>query len=229
MYLALNRRGQPRKVQLRARQQLGKLSSYTRVLTRTVSPERAEELHPMRHHAHMCSSSATDPNSRLSTPPAERPTDLPRCRKKKKKKKKKKKCPPDVENDTELCHKRQNTSNHRKLQPNRLVTKCENEDSDECQRDVTVNKKKKTISDKLLLNASKKKKNIKKGSKKRHQVITSTEATTTAADDSTHDEDYGYSLDSTTQWDWEDSTAGPDMSMSISMSMPGSPTAAQPD
>jgi hypothetical protein len=58
-------------------------------------------------------------------------------------------------------------------------------------------------------------------------VITSTEVATTAADDVTHDEDYG--LESTTHWDWEDSTAIPDVSMSISMSIPGAPTSAQPD
>ncbi|EFA11551.1 branchless [Tribolium castaneum] len=209
LYLALNRRGQPRKVQLRARQQLGRLSSYTRVLTRTVAPERAEELHPVRHHGHLC---ATPSPLDGGHPPA--PSDPPRCRKRRKRKKKKRKCPPDAEPDTELCHKRHNTSNHRKLQPTRLVKKCENEDSDECQRDVTVNKKKHKTSDKNL--GPKKKKNSKKGAKKRHHVVTSTEAPTT-------DDDYG--LDSTTHWDWEDSTALPD----VSMSLPGGPTPAQPD
>ncbi|KAJ3640239.1 hypothetical protein Zmor_003549 [Zophobas morio] len=231
LYLALNRRGQPRKVQLRARQQLGRLSSYTRVLTRTVAPERAEDLHPLRHHTHMCSSTPTtiESNGRLPTPTADRPIDPPRCRKRRKRKKKKRKCPPDGESETELCHKRHNTSNHRKLQPNRLVKKCENEDSDECQRDVTVNKKKQKNSDRFLSNGPKKKKNAKKGAKKRHPVpvITSTEVATTATDDVTHDEDYG--LDSTTHWDWDDSTAVPDVSMSISMSMPGTQTSAQPD
>ncbi|CAH1377985.1 unnamed protein product, partial [Tenebrio molitor] len=227
LYLALNRRGQPRKVQLRAHQQLGRLSSYTRVLTRTVVPERAEELHPVRHHAHMCSSITLESSGRLSASSSDRPTDPPRCRKRKKRKKKKRKCPPDAENDTELCHKRHNTSNHRKLQPNRLVKKCENEDSDECQRDVTVNKKKQKTNTSDKLSSPKKKKNGKKGGKKRHQVITSTEVATTAADDVTHDEDYG--LESTTHWDWEDSTAIPDVSMSISMSIPGAPTSAQPD
>jgi hypothetical protein len=227
LYLALNRRGQPRKVQLRAHQQLGRLSSYTRVLTRTVVPERAEELHPVRHHAHMCSSITLESSGRLSASSSDRPTDPPVCRKCKKRKNKKRKCPPDAENDTELCHKRHNTSNHRKLQPNRLVKKCENEDSDECQRDVTVNKKKQKTNTSDKLSSPKKKKNGKKGGKKRHQVITSTEVATTAADDVTHDEDYG--LESTTHWDWEDSTAIPDVSMSISMSIPGAPTSAQPD
>lgn len=223
LYLALNRRGQPRKVQLRARQQLGRLSSYTRVLTRTVAPERAEELHPVRHHGHMCSSpTLSEPTGRLPTP-TDRPSEPPRCRKRRKRKKKKRKCPPDAETDTELCHKRHTTSNHRKLQPTRLVKKCENEDSDECQRDVTVNKKKHKTSDKNFANGPKKKKNNKKGAKKRHHVITSTEVATTASDDVTHDEDYG--LDSTTHWDWEDSTPVPDVSMSI----PGVPTSAQPD
>lgn len=78
MYLALNGRGEPRKVQIRAHQQLGKLSVYTRVLTIHVNIERVEELlgrllhtssssiagsssietssqHPLRHHGgHLC-------------------------------------------------------------------------------------------------------------------------------------------------------------------------------
>lgn len=79
LYLALNRRGQPRKVLLRARQQLGRLSSYTRVLTRTVSPERAEELHPLRHRGHVCQA--------VTSTGEQGPTDQqlnehPRCRNK---------------------------------------------------------------------------------------------------------------------------------------------------
>lgn len=237
LYLALNRRGQPRKVLLRARQQLGRLSSFTRVLTRSVAPERAEELHPVRHHAHLCSSITAEPSGRLPAPATERPNEPPRCRKRKKRKKRKRKCPTDGENsDTELCHhhhhnKKQTIPNHRKVQPNRLVKKCENEDSDECQRDVTANKKKQKSnpSDNLTTGAPpfKKKKHFKKsGAKKRQRVfITTTDVTpTTVVDDNHyHDEDYG--VDSTTHLDWEDSTPIPDLSMVI----PGAPVPTLPD
>ncbi|RZC34927.1 FGF domain containing protein [Asbolus verrucosus] len=230
LYLALNRRGQPRRVLLRAHQPQGNVTTYIRVLTRAVSQERLDNLlHPVRHHTR-CSSTTLQSKGRLPTLTTDRPTDPSRCGRRRKRKKKRRKCQTaNGENDTELCHKRRTTSNHRKLQPNRLVKKCENENSDECQRDVTVKKKKQktNIGDNKLLSGPKKKKNAKKGGKKRHQVITSTEVATTAADDVTHDEDYG--LDSTTHWEWEDSTAIPDMSMSISMSMPGAPTSAQPD
>lgn len=105
MYLALNRRGQPRKVQIRAQQQLGKLSTYTRVLTQSVNPERVEELisrlaaaqahshsdngtaHPLRHHGHLCAAAAPQKH------PADQPgVDRLRCRRRKKRKKKRRKC-----------------------------------------------------------------------------------------------------------------------------------------
>lgn len=114
MYLALNRRGQPRKVQIRNQQQLGKLSIYARVLTQPVSPERVEDLigrlgaaqphthngtaHPLRHHGsatgHLCaSSSATAIISQLQKHPPDQPgVDRLRCRRRKKRKKKKRKC-----------------------------------------------------------------------------------------------------------------------------------------
>lgn len=63
LYLALNKRGIPRKVQIRANMTLGKLSVYTRVLTQTVTAARVESLatrllgannngssHTIRHH-----------------------------------------------------------------------------------------------------------------------------------------------------------------------------------
>ncbi|VVC28426.1 Cytokine IL1/FGF,Fibroblast growth factor family [Cinara cedri] len=70
LYLALNKRGMPRKVQVKANAPLGKLSTYTRVLTQSVSAERVEQLlasrqppasgewpasvpHGHRHH-HVC-------------------------------------------------------------------------------------------------------------------------------------------------------------------------------
>lgn len=110
MYLALNRRGQPRKVQIRAQQQLGKLSTYTRVLTQSVSPERVEELinrlaaahshlensttHPLRHHGsatgHLCASTSIPQSTKHQ---ADQPdVDKLRCRRRKKRKKKRRKC-----------------------------------------------------------------------------------------------------------------------------------------
>lgn len=43
-YLGLNRHGQPRKIQLPANRQLGKLATYTKSLTQTVAHERVEQL-----------------------------------------------------------------------------------------------------------------------------------------------------------------------------------------
>lgn len=43
-YLGLNRHGQPRKIQIPTSRQLGKLSTYTKSLTQTVSPERVDQL-----------------------------------------------------------------------------------------------------------------------------------------------------------------------------------------
>jgi hypothetical protein len=43
-YLGLNRHGQPRKIQLPATRQLGKLSTYTKSLTQTVAHERVDQL-----------------------------------------------------------------------------------------------------------------------------------------------------------------------------------------
>lgn len=110
MYLALNRRGQPRKVQIRAQQQLGKLSTYTRVLTQPVSPERVEELinrltaayshlengktHPLRHHGsatgHLCASATV--TQAIKHQPDQPGVDRLRCRRRKKRKKKRRKC-----------------------------------------------------------------------------------------------------------------------------------------
>lgn len=115
MYLALNRRGQPRKVLIRAHQQLGKLSTYTRVLTQPVSAERVDELmsrlaqahahahsngsggaaHPLRHHGttaggHLCAGVV---QQRTAHSPAEPlALDRLRCRRRKKRKKKRRKC-----------------------------------------------------------------------------------------------------------------------------------------
>lgn len=44
LYLALNKRGLPRKVHIKANAPLGKLSAYTRVLTQNVQAQRVEQL-----------------------------------------------------------------------------------------------------------------------------------------------------------------------------------------
>ncbi|KAK4872088.1 hypothetical protein RN001_016212 [Aquatica leii] len=213
LYLALNRKGQPRKVMLRANQQLGRLSSYTRVLTRAVSAESAAELHPLRHHSHSCTASSPIPNTPSSSH-ADPPTDSPRCRKKKKRKKKKRKCL-EGELESELCQKRHNVANNRKTIPVRLnnndssAKKCESEDSEECQRVEVTNKKRHNnkFGDKLILNGTKKRKKQQKGARnKKSRVITTTEALIT--DEVPSDEDY--TMETTTSWDWEDFTVSVD-------------------
>ncbi|XP_018571318.1 uncharacterized protein LOC108910994 [Anoplophora glabripennis] len=212
-YLALNRRGQPRKVVVRARNQLGRLSSYTRVLTRNVAPEL--QLHPMRHHGHVCPSPVSHQSQKAHL-------ESPRCRKKKKRKKKKRKCPDD-ELDHDLCQKRQSVANKHKVQ-NRNSHKCDNEkDSDLCQRDVNNKKKLRLdVSDKHLVSVPKKKKKNRKGVRKRLEERTLSQETTTTTlaptsttppEDLAPDEDYG--VDSSTHSDWEDSTALPDVSMAV--------------
>ncbi|KAL1455119.1 hypothetical protein WDU94_009237 [Cyamophila willieti] len=61
LYLALNKFGLPRRVQLRGKQPLGKMSTYTRVLTTPVSNKRVEKMEkqPMRHHQ-LCPPHADD-------------------------------------------------------------------------------------------------------------------------------------------------------------------------
>lgn len=156
-YLALNRRGQPRKVMVKARQQLGKLSSYTRVLTRSVTPEELQ----LRHH-HQCPQNG---------PHLSQLTDPPRCRKKKKKKKKKRKF---SEHELENEPKRHSSSADQIG-----LVKCDNvtveasnvtsggnvtvtRDQLECQRDLVTVKPKLNIKGNKPLAADKKNKNNKK-------------------------------------------------------------------
>lgn len=216
-YLALNQRGQSRKVVLRARKPLGKLSSYTLVLTRNVAPE----LHPMRHHGHVC---PPIPHTNQKTHPSHQ-----RCPKKRKRKKKRK-CSND-ENDPEFCQKRLNVSKHKAQ--NRNIHKCDEEkDSELCQRNVNNKKKQNKLnSDKPLVSDPKRKKKIKKGVRKRIDTETTTTTmtptttpttttpptttpTTTPTEDTTNDEDYA--IDGYTHGEWEDSTALPDISMAVS-------------
>lgn len=213
LYLALNRQGQTRKVMLHANQPLGRLSSYTRVITRLVSSERAEDLHPVRHHGHFCTSANTErtafPPSQSATPP----TNIPRCRKRKRRRKKKRKCL-DGE-DRELCVRRQAVLVRKPLV--RITStriKCEPEHSDECQRvEVTENKQRhKTVKigdNQQTLIGAKKRKRLPKGpirKKKKPRVLPPTTTTEfPVTDEPLEDEDYA--VDSTTAWEWEYTTA----------------------
>ncbi|KAF5283420.1 hypothetical protein FQA39_LY04796 [Lamprigera yunnana] len=211
LYLALNRKGQPKKVMLRANQQLGHLSSFTRVLTRTVSAESIAELHPVRHHSHSCTA-ITLTQSTSSSTHLDPPTDSPRCRKKKKRKKKKRKCL-EGEVESDLCQKRHHVANNRKTHVrlnnnDSSAKKCESEDSEECQRVEVTNKKRHNskFGDKLMLNGAKKRKKQKGARNKKSRVITTTEALIT--DEVPSDEDY--TMETTTLWDFEDSTSAVD-------------------
>lgn len=117
-YLALNRRGQSRKLVIRAHHQAGKLSSYIRVLTRNVSPEM---LPSMRHHNHACTSSTSGQTQK------HRP-GIQRCPKRRKRKKKKRKTTGD-DIGIELGAKK-----HKGHKRQANVSKCdEDEDSELCQ------------------------------------------------------------------------------------------------
>ncbi|KAJ8914780.1 hypothetical protein NQ315_013283 [Exocentrus adspersus] len=201
-YLALNRRGQPRKVVVRARNQLGKLSSYTRVLTRNVAPEL--QLHPMRHHGHLCPLPVSHQSQKAHP-------ESPRCRKKRSARRRNESA--RMTNSTPICAKKRQISNKHKVVQNRNAHKCVDEkDSDLCQRDWVFRRRRRKIG---------------RGSEKRlddqglsQETTTTTLAptSTTPPDDLAPDEDYG--VDSSTHSDWEDSTALPDISMAVSDAKP---------
>ncbi|XP_050314300.1 fibroblast growth factor 3 isoform X2 [Anthonomus grandis grandis] len=226
-YLALNRRGQSRKVMIKARQQLGKLSSYTRVLTRSVTPEQ----HQLRHH-HQCPPSTTH-HSKV-------PEHL-KCRKKKKKKKKRRKN--SDKNEHELEPKRHSSSPDSQTGSVKCdIYKTSNNTSSangtlavsrdylECQRSLSTVKKsnsgsaKQFAADKKNKNNNKKKKknNNNKQRKRLDQVDVIQENTTTGAPTTTtpaeemNDDDY--TMESSTHLDWDDSTGLPDISKNFAES-----------
>lgn len=210
LYLALNRQGQSRKVMLHANQPLGRLSSYTRVITRIVSSDRAEELHPVRHHGHFCASTNTERTAFVPLSSATPPTNIARCRKRKRRKKKKRKCLDGEER--ELCVRRQTVLVRKPLvRLNSTRIKCEPERSDECQRvEVTEKKQRHKASNKIgdnkqTLVGAKKRRRLPKGHlrKKKPRVLTTTELPVTG--ETLSDEDYA--VDSTTAWEWEYTTA----------------------
>lgn len=121
-FLALNRRGQSRKLVIRVHHPAGKLASYIRVLTRNVSPEM---LPSMRHHNHACTAGAAADQNQKHRP------GLQRCPKRRKRKKKRRKCANAAGDgsDLEMCPKKQKAH---KRQTN--VSKCDDDDnSDSCQ------------------------------------------------------------------------------------------------
>lgn len=205
MYLALNRKGQPRKVLIKAGHPLGSHAIFARVLTRTVSQERAEklQLHPMRHHSHPHMCESTPALSQESENSTVKPLDS-RCRNNKKKKKKKRKYEGPKR---QLVHRRKAKANK----------KCENKDSVECQRLEGKHQKR---TKKPL--AGRNRKNPKAKHRKHHhsrlttttttELPTSTFAPLTTPEDSLLDEDYF--VDTTTDWEnstpLDDSTSHPD-------------------
>lgn len=119
LYLALNRRGQSRKLVIRAHHQAGKLMTYIQVLTRNVPQEILDELMPMtRHHNHTCTSTSDGQR------PKHRP-GLQRCPKRRKRKKKKRKCTGDG-GDSDSCQKKQ--KGHKRHVD---VSKCDEDDDSE--------------------------------------------------------------------------------------------------
>ncbi|XP_053980069.1 uncharacterized protein LOC128877093 isoform X2 [Hylaeus volcanicus] len=102
LYLGLNRRGQPRRVQAKGHN-LGRLSAYARVLTQVASSERVEALqrrmlgahHNVRHRHHSHRGDLVQQSLCPTLPVQEKDgRDKFRCRKRKKRKKRKRRCRP---------------------------------------------------------------------------------------------------------------------------------------
>jgi len=75
LFLALDRRGQPRRARWRPPQPLGRLAKYVQVLTKSVDPHRVEELgRRLRHHNHhaLCPPAAVTATAPPSGPSHER-------------------------------------------------------------------------------------------------------------------------------------------------------------
>uniref|UniRef100_A0A1B6L5E3 Fibroblast growth factor n=1 Tax=Graphocephala atropunctata TaxID=36148 RepID=A0A1B6L5E3_9HEMI len=133
LYLALNRKGVPRRVQIKAKSPLGKLSTYTRVLTQPVSAEEVEQLarrllqqhpgtqHHLRHHQ-LCPPASKVP---LET------ADVERCRKRKKRRKRRR-CR-EGEEDNEECHKVKEEGKRRIIVVRKRCEEKEGEDKAKCQ------------------------------------------------------------------------------------------------
>lgn len=155
LYLALNKKGMPRKVQTKAKASLGKLETYTNVLTKSVPSERVEALamkilkarlilgkiltdtneetignhHLLRHHGY---------HQLCSNVPFTKIDDKSkfRCRKKEKRKKKRK-CKENEEESDEcqqILKKKANFTGKKKCE--------EGEEEEECQKRLHMIRKK---------------------------------------------------------------------------------------
>ncbi|KAK9496462.1 hypothetical protein O3M35_013227 [Rhynocoris fuscipes] len=93
LYLGMNKRGQPRRVQIRGGSLLGKLSTYTRVLTQSVEPSEVEAA---KHGKTVC---LPLPPATTSSP-SERPV-RPRCRMRQRRPRRRKKKRPCINKEGE--------------------------------------------------------------------------------------------------------------------------------
>lgn len=157
LYLALNKKGIPRKVQTKAKASLGKMETYTNVLTKPVSIERVESLavkvakarvllgkllqgtsgeegfgernHLVRHHRYQFCPNV--PMTKLDD------KNKFRCRKKEKRKKKRNKCKNDNDDDDDdeclqTATKKKGTIT---TITTTTITKCDDDEDDEdCQK-----------------------------------------------------------------------------------------------
>ncbi|CAD1479792.1 unnamed protein product, partial [Heterotrigona itama] len=152
LYLGLNRRGQPRRVQAKGHN-LGRLSAYARVLTQVAPSERVEALqrrllgaqHNVRHRHNSHRGDLIQQSLCPSLPAQEKDgRDKFRCRKRKKRKKRRRKCRPGEkpgpqcqtteENATAPARNEGLASNGTRLETKRS---CEGAASDEaCRREA---------------------------------------------------------------------------------------------
>lgn len=202
LYLGLNRHGQPRKIQLPATRQLGKLATYTKSLTQTVAHERVEQLigrlYGANHVRHglkqLCDT------GRILKDIASGLRGNPKCNnnlaKPNKKKKKKRKCRED-EPEGDQCVKATSIS----IQPNinnsithsnkkKIAPASQSQQQKKCD-DCKVNKKKPTKKNNQAKSTSN---NANKGSKTKAKGRTTkavTRMTTTPRPEDEIDQDVG--------------------------------------
>lgn len=192
LYLAINRHGQPRKVQIPATRPLGKLATYTKSLTQTVPHDRVEQL-ITRIYGPTLMQHTLKQLCETGKSVIELPKALPKCNLKKqnqnqnsnKKKKAKRKCRPDeVESDKctkpNITNQMSNPNRQAQQQQNRRKNlnnnKCTEEDCKKRNQKKNITRKDKTSDlDKttdIPLPNSKKPKLNKNGRNKNRQLPT---------------------------------------------------------
>lgn len=188
-YLALNRKGQSRKAVVRFGNQLGKLASFVRVLTRNVPDV---QLANMREHIHSCKQQATDDEPKSN--------QFQRCPKKKRRKKKPQSCLRDSP-DSQHCQKRVDNSSAA------IVTNCDKlKYGKKC---VMEEKFKIDVSNKMLISDMSTHK-IKNGVKQKNGIeLTETSTTALPTNDAMENVDEDYVIDPSVHVDWEGSTLVP--------------------